>query len=426
LPFPPFAAAGALDVQCGELNPKTGKAECTCDIIEFEPLQISGVGFVCITPFSGCAVGSVDCSGAEGSGAGAAPLCGGDCNEDGLVDISEVVTSANVALEIDGVDACPAVDTDVSGQAEINEVVGAVGNLIEGCPTGVPGIDVDLVSQRAIGVCTGNEDCDEQCQAYCAEDGKVPTASGWGCEGFCDGGERDGQACVCDTAGAGTGSCANPEALDCPGGSCNGQDGAGLGNVCECQCIDSEAGDPQTTGGMQCNLGSTLIVERPAGVACDGEDILITVGSRCIPMTTATATSVLLQSNPTGRCANTRVCVGGPSSGNSCTATAECSPMCAGGTNNGNTCEANVDCPGGSCQGTCQQSFCVTNEQCSAGEDVCNITANNFGPVSSTGVSADCAALGSGSFSGTHLRGVVNFFGSTIGDIVTQVNADCL
>jgi hypothetical protein len=100
--------------------------------------------------------------------------------------------------------------------------------------------------------------------------------------------------------------------------------------------------------------------------------------------------------------------------------------MCAGGTNNGNTCEANVDCPGGSCQGTCQQSFCVTNEQCSAGEDVCNITANNFGPVSSTGVSADCAALGSGSFSGTHLRGVVNFFGSTIGDIVTQVNADCL
>jgi hypothetical protein len=101
--------------------------------------------------------------------------------------------------------------------------------------------------------------------------------------------------------------------------------------------------------------------------------------------------------------------------------------MCVGGTNNGNTCEANVDCPGGSCQGTCQQSFCVTDEQCAEGDEcVLSAMTRDFGPVTSMGTSADCAALGSGSFSGTHLRGVVNFFGSSIGDIVTQVNADCL
>jgi hypothetical protein len=49
----------------------------------------------------------------------------------------------------------------------------------------------------------------------------------------------------------------------------------------------------------------------------------------------------------------------------------------------------------------------------------------NFGPVESTGVPAECSQLGSGSFSGTQLRGVVTFFASSIGDIVTQVNADC-
>jgi hypothetical protein len=99
--------------------------------------------------------------------------------------------------------------------------------------------------------------------------------------------------------------------------------------------------------------------------------------------------------------------------------------MCAGGVNQGMTCAVNADCPGSVCVGRCQAVFCVTDEQCGDG-DVCQVTANDLGPVEATGVPAECDMLGSGSFSGTHLRGVVNFFGSTVGDIVTQVNADCL
>jgi hypothetical protein len=429
LPFSPFEAAGALDVQCDDLDPVTGRAACTCDIIKFEPLTISGVGFVCIAPAPGCPAGSIDCSGANGIGAGVAPPCGGDCNGNGFVDVSELVTTSNIALELESLDQCPAADANDSGEVEINEVVGAVGDSLDGCPTAPTGIGIDLVAQRAIGVCDGNEDCDTQCAAYCAADGKVPTAQGFGCEGFCDGGDRDGQACVCDTAGVGTGICVDPEQPDCPGGSCNGPDGVGLGNICECQCIDSAVGELSPPGGMQCNLGSSLIVERPAGIACDGEDILITVGTRCIPMTTARATSIEFEANPDGSCASTNVCAGGPNGGTSCTETAECSPECAAGPNAGMTCAMTSDCPGSFCRGTCQPLFCVTDAQCADG-DVCNITVrtsppNDFGPVESTGVPAECSQLGSGSFSGTQLRGVVTFFASSIGDIVTQVNADC-
>jgi hypothetical protein len=91
------------------------------------------------------------------------------------------------------------------------------------------------------------------------------------------------------------------------------------------------------------------------------------------------------------------------------------------------TCAVASDCPGGTCDGRCQAVFCVTDEQCGEG-DVCEISAStmDLGPVESTGVPAECAALGSGSFSGTQLRGVVNFFASAVGDIVTQVNVDGL
>jgi hypothetical protein len=98
--------------------------------------------------------------------------------------------------------------------------------------------------------------------------------------------------------------------------------------------------------------------------------------------------------------------------------------MCLAGPNQGMPCTVNLDCTPSICTGRCQNRFCVTDEQCGPG-DVCNISATDFGPISETGVPVDCATVGSGNFSGTQLRGVVNFFGSSVGDIVTQVNADC-
>jgi hypothetical protein len=54
--------------------------------------------------------------------------------------------------------------------------------------------------------------------------------------------------------------------------------------------------------------------------------------------------------------------------------------------------------------------------------------ANNgtaaFGPFEETGSPITCEALDTGT-SGLKMRGVVSFFGSSIGDLATQVNVDC-
>lgn len=360
LPIPPLETSGTLDIAVD------GQGAVSCNIIEFNPISLVGIGFVCI------------------SAPEIAP-CIGDCNNDGMVDVGELVTSTNVALGLQDPGVCPLLDPSGDGVA-IDDVVGAVGSAIEGCPgnpcpdgivncpnlggSATP-IGVDLISDRVIGECTSNEDCQNQCAAYCDELGKVPTDSGFGCEGFCDGGERDGEACVCDAAGSGAGSCAtNPDLPDCPGGSCNGADGVAFGNVCECQCVDTSVGDPPAEGAFSCSLGSSIIVERAA--PCGDGDILITVGTRCIPLTTASAETVLLSANGL---------------------------ICSG-----------------------SQAICSTDEDCPEGE-TCG--TGMIGPDMATGNPGTCEGIASGSFSGVGLRGYVNFFGSTIGDLVTKNSVDC-
>jgi hypothetical protein len=65
--------------------------------------------------------------------------CVGDCNDDGVVIVGEIVTGVNIALERAEISACPAFacngpDVDVF----INCGVGAVRNALAGCPTRTP------------------------------------------------------------------------------------------------------------------------------------------------------------------------------------------------------------------------------------------------------------------------------------------------
>lgn len=61
--------------------------------------------------------------------------CVGDCNEDGLVKVNEVVLGVNIALEKAGVtiDACRKLDANQDDKVVIDELVQAVGRLLEGC-----------------------------------------------------------------------------------------------------------------------------------------------------------------------------------------------------------------------------------------------------------------------------------------------------
>jgi hypothetical protein len=59
---------------------------------------------------------------------GPVPGCRGDCNEDGIVAIDELVIGIDIAMG-DDFCRCPAV-----GAADVSAVVTAVNNALAGCP----------------------------------------------------------------------------------------------------------------------------------------------------------------------------------------------------------------------------------------------------------------------------------------------------
>ncbi len=60
--------------------------------------------------------------------------CIGDCNGDGQVVISELITGVNIALTRLPVSACSAFDPDNSNSVQINELILAVNNALGSCP----------------------------------------------------------------------------------------------------------------------------------------------------------------------------------------------------------------------------------------------------------------------------------------------------
>ena len=172
----PLAAplTGSVDIDCGGIDPITGKASCACVVQQIDPFEIFGVGFVCLSPAAGvCDPGEIDCDGGNG-------------------------------------------------------------------------LDLDVVSDHNIGACTGNLDCTGTCTTFCSGLGK--TVFDDGCEGFCEGGARDGGVCFLDD--------------QCPDGACNGKDNVSLacdvgdpasclppdGNICGCNCL-SQGGAASRSGG---------------------------------------------------------------------------------------------------------------------------------------------------------------------------------
>ena len=201
----PLSPSGSLDIDCGVVDPNSGKAACTCVLQSIDPLSIPSIGFVCLTPSGACPAGEIDCDGGNG-------------------------------------------------------------------------LDVDLESNHNIGVCTGNADCFSQCTSYCSTLEPEKSFFSSGCEGFCAGGVSDGLACFADSG--------------CLGGACNGGDSVDPntllpphGNICGCDCLEVD-GAASASGGLQCNLGTRIVVETAS--PCDAEDVTIDLGTRCIPMTTET------------------------------------------------------------------------------------------------------------------------------------------
>src|SRR5215471_11890411 len=64
----------------------------------------------------------------------ASAVCPGDCNGDGSVVVSEIITAVNIALGAVDVSACRAVDLNNDNMVSVNEIISAVGSVLNGCP----------------------------------------------------------------------------------------------------------------------------------------------------------------------------------------------------------------------------------------------------------------------------------------------------
>ncbi len=292
----PLGLVGSLAFHCGEPG-SDGNRPCTCEIQRFAPIQIPGIGFVCISPGdSACEPGFLDCDG--GSAA-----------------------------------------------------------------------DVTVVADGNIGACTDNTDCASQCDDYCSGNGTQAIQSG--CTGYCAGGDRDNMACDCDSIPPTPPPGCPAGGMDCPGGQCNGPDPVTAG-TCQCQCVDTTSGEPGGPGTIRCNLPTDIVIENQS--PCGDGDVAINIGSPCIPLTSGTTSTVILNAN--GR------------------KTAFPS-HCAGG---GRACSSSSVCPDGTCEAT---------------------------PTVLTGSPEECLGLMTGTATSLQLRGAVNFFGSVLGDLIIAQFNNC-
>lgn len=63
--------------------------------------------------------------------------CVGDCNDNNVVTVEEILTMANIALGAASIDACAAGDADHNNQITIDEILTAVHNALTSCPAPV-------------------------------------------------------------------------------------------------------------------------------------------------------------------------------------------------------------------------------------------------------------------------------------------------
>lgn len=173
-----------------------------------------------------------------------------------------------------GIDTIDPVEVNGLGWACISSAPGCAPGMID-CDGGTP-LDQEINARHNIGTCINNGDCASQCHAFCGSANVYES----GCEGFCRGGANDGLACTGD--------------LHCNGGTCNGPDRVFNGRICECQCL-TVGGNPSRPGGLRCNLGVHIEVE--ANRPCGDGDVILDVGSQCVPFTTEFTEAFLTDAN---------------------------------------------------------------------------------------------------------------------------------
>jgi hypothetical protein len=352
--------------------------------------------------------------------------------------INELIIGVNIALGDQPVSACPAF-ADNEGQVTIAQLILGVNDALNGCPAEpTPSASpsaTPTVTPGAGGNCTlisgPTQSHLELNVAVLANPVTLPLAGS--IDVACEVAEGASQGtCACAVAtidpvripGVGT-ICIAKTAEPCPSRpvECNGGDPLGVelrssGNVGECVSNDACLSECETScagsGAMASLSGCT-------GFCSLANDVQCSVDADCLPDKGACNGP-----DPVGAHAGICQC--------SCINTAAGPAAVAGdlqcplGAHL--TVEMNPPCDGSDVVIDLGDS-CVTQTSSTTST---LITQANFGvgtvpasgtPASGAGAAIQCPALTSGSLGGLKLRGVVNFFGSALGDIASQFAADC-
>lgn len=251
---------GAADGSCVVLGPPIGTHKCT--LAGTSAIDIKGA--LPLPPLPAAGAIDINCGGTNPSTGKAACSCSVQAPGFAGLNIAGLFWAC-VKPAVSGV--CPAGEIDCDGG-------NALGLVLNG--------------KRNVGPCTGNADCTTQCATFCGGAANVFGGAGQ-CEGFCTDGAQ--AACTTDAQCAGLSQ-----------GSCSGPDGVGLGNVCDCNCLNDAAGGPSAAGTLQCQLAFNLTVEPMPGngMTCDGADVSINVGDTCAPLSTQSSSSTLVNLNNGG------------------------------------------------------------------------------------------------------------------------------
>ncbi len=355
----------------------------------------------------------------------AQPNCVGDCNDNGAVNIAELIRAVGISLGNINVSECTAADANGNGTVAINELIQAVNNSLFGCnvapPTPTP------LPEVFDSVCT-----------------------------LADTSELNLLLPLPATI--------NLFPLGEIGVSCT-DDGTDLSCTCEVQTFD-----PVNIIG----LGDVCIepfTPCPARVAdCDGNDGIDVnvVANRNVGQCTSPA-----------NCAS--VCdahcdgLGAGYFRQSST----CEDFCLGGSNDGNSCSVDANCPGGSCGGpeggvdgticecvcaepgvgtgttgglSCSLGVAITVELDEDGvcgnvpptitlaplcgeltsgvsigrmDNAANMSGLVLGPTTLTGAPSSCEDVRAETVSGAAMVGHLGFFGSSVGDILSEIKFVC-
>jgi hypothetical protein len=241
-----FGLNGGLRINCGSIDPNTGKAPCTCALKESIQLEIGQLTTACLTPLdpNGCGIGEVDCDG----------------DATGL--------SVNVISDHD-------IGPDVVGQG--------------GPPFGPFGFFCGILDPN-----NANAECDAMCEVYCANQPGDYTKLLSGCEGFCRGGDLDGEPCELSLGAPGQ-DCAGPTLER--SGFCVGSATHPVFHkeTCGCGCIEL-GGGPSPAGALYCQI-PILTTQILPGQTCGVHAPFVIQGRQCLPYTTEKMIATILDPN---------------------------------------------------------------------------------------------------------------------------------